>query len=86
MAPMPRMWPRLIVPSMAPWLRPPKRLELGSFRPTLGCLMVALPMAMAMMLARIITRPTFGDQETVAGARARRGAIMEPCADALSSG
>ena len=48
--------------------------------------MVALPMAMAMTFARIITRPTFGDQETVAGARANRGAIMEPCADVPSSG
>ena len=39
--------------------------------------MVALPMAMAITLATIITRATFGDQEMVAGTMARKGAIIE---------
>ena len=34
------MWPRDRVPSMAPWLSPPKKLGLGSWSPTLRCLIV----------------------------------------------
>jgi hypothetical protein len=38
--------------------------------------MVALPMAMAITFATIITNPTFGDQDTEAGANARTGSSM----------
>lgn len=77
MAPMPKMCPRLVVASREAWLMPPKKAELGSLAPTLGCWMVALPMPIAITLATIITRATFGDQESEAGAIARRGVIMD---------
>ena len=59
------------------WLMPPKKASFGSLAPTLGCLIVALPIPMAITLQAIITRPTFGDQETVAGAMAKRGLSMK---------
>ena len=39
--------------------------------------MVALPTAMAITLQTIITRATFGDQVTVAGAMAKRGVSIQ---------
>jgi len=54
---------------------------LGSCRPTFGCLIVALPMAMAITLQMTITSATLGDQLTEAGAMARRGASMDPDAN-----
>ena len=55
---------------------PPKKAGLGSLAPSLGCLIVALPTAMAITLQTIITKATFGDQVTVAGAMANRGVSM----------
>ena len=54
-----------------------EKAALGSFAPSLGYLMVALPMPMAMTLHTIITRATFGDQVKEAGAMARSGVNMQ---------
>jgi len=71
MSPITRVWPMLMVPSMAPWLRLPNNEELDGCGPTLACLMVALPMAIT--FATITTRVPKGDTDTVAGAMASIG-------------
>lgn len=74
--PMPKMCPRLVVPSTAPIPKPPKNWGLGMAGPAEGTLMVALPIAIATTLQTIITRATLGDQVNEAGAMARSGASI----------
>lgn len=64
---------------------PPKKDALGIFAPSLGYLIVALPIAMAITLQMIITRATLGVQDTDAGVMARRDRNMLVGGDALSS-